>query len=70
MPRYNQDPYWLTLRFRGVCARCKRQLRRGERAFRSKDGSLFCDKDECGGQESRDFSAAKMDEEFFSGPQY
>ena len=68
--RYQGDPYWLTLKYPGQCRRCDRQLKKGEQAFRYKDGSLYCDSDSCGGRESRMFEAAAADEEQYcsSGP--
>ena len=64
---YAGDPYWLTLRFRGQCKRCKADIKPGEQAFRYKDGSLFCDSENCGRECSRAFHAAAADEDFTNG---
>ena len=61
--RYAGDPYWLTLKYPGQCARCGRELRKGERAFRYKSGALYCDSAVCGRAESRSFEAAAEDED-------
>lgn len=61
----NLDPYWLTARFNSKCSnpKCGREIKKGERAFYFPNGkSIRCDRDECGGQASRDFEAAKADE--------
>lgn len=65
--RYSGDPYWLTLRYPGECRRCKRQLAKGERAFRYKCGSLYCDSDRCGRACSREFEGAAFDEAILGG---
>jgi len=67
MKRYAGDPYWLTLRYRGICAGCGREIKQGERAFRFKDGSLYCDSADCGQRESAAFNEAALDEEFLAG---
>ena len=67
MRRYSGDPYWLTVRYRAICAGCGHEMKRGERAFRFKDGSLYCDSDACGQRESVAFRAAAQDEEFLAG---
>lgn len=64
--RYAGDPYWLTVKYPGSCRRCGKQIRKGERAFRYKDGSLYCDSDACGRAESRSFEAAAFDEDMFN----
>ena len=66
MKRYVGDPYWLTLRCRGTCHGCGREIKRGERAFRFKDGSLYCDSAGCGWRESAAFIAAAQDEDLRS----
>jgi len=66
--RYSGDPRWITLRYAGSkCRRCGKQLKRGERAFRYKDGSLYCDSDNCGQAASRSFDAAASDEAMLTG---
>jgi hypothetical protein len=64
--RYAGDPKWIICRYRGVCRRCKGEIKRGERAFRYKDGSLYCDSDGCGQAESRSFEAAAFDEDMLT----
>lgn len=65
MRHYKCDPRWITVRFKGsTCARCKRHIHPGERAFFYPEGrSLYCDGDDCGKAASREFSASAFDEE-------
>jgi hypothetical protein len=67
MRKYAGDPYWMRLRYRGRCAGCGREIGRGERAFRFKDGSLYCEGQECGKRESAAFIEAAQDEEAMGG---
>ena len=68
MSRYSYDPYWLTARFPSKCSKCGCDIKKGARIFYYPRGkSALCEKDECGGQASRDFNAAKADEEFMTG---
>ncbi len=70
MPRYSNDPYWLTARFDSTCTKagCGEPIKKGDRAFYYPSSkSCFCAKDDCGGQASRDFDAAKQDESAYSG---
>ena len=57
-------PYWLTVKYAGECSRCKKPISRGVTAFYyPKERTMLCNRDECGGQASRDLDAAKFDEE-------
>ena len=60
--RYAGDPKWIVCRYVGTCKRCGKTIKKGERAFRYKDRSLYCDSDGCGQHESRAFEAAAFDE--------
>lgn len=40
MAKYKSDPRWISVKFDGSCARCKSVIRRGERAFYYRPGSL------------------------------
>ncbi len=63
MAKYKSDPRWLNVKFDGSCARCKRPIRRGERAFYyPRDCSLNCDSENCGQAASHDFTARVFDE--------
>lgn len=67
MTRYFKgDPYWLTLRYPGICRRCNCPLKKGDRAFRYKDGSLYCEDPACGGAASAEFEAAAYAEDLTS----
>ena len=63
MARYRRDPRWIEVRFEGECAKCKRPIRRGERAFfYPEDRALYCDGEECGKAATRDFAAHAFDD--------
>ena len=64
MPRYKDDPRWITTRYAGQCSGsgCNRTIKKGERAFyRPKSRTMSCA--ECGEKESAEFNAAAWDEE-------
>lgn len=66
MPRYSRDPRWIKAKFESQCSRreCQCTIKRGEDAFYYPNGrKILCQKDECGGQASREFSAAAADED-------
>ena len=67
MANYAGDPYWITCKYPGVCRSCKREIRKGDRAFRYKDGSLFGEKCTCGIIAENDFESAKFDEAVYNG---
>lgn len=70
MPRYSRDPYWLTAKFDSKCTRkgCDTTITKGQRAFYYPSSkSVLCEKDDCGGQASRDFEAAAADDAAMSG---
>lgn len=65
---YSRDPYWLTARYPGACAKCSAPISRGDRAFyypltRTMYGAA-CG---CGETADRDFDAAAMDEDMLTG---
>ncbi len=64
--RYSGDPRWIDARFDQICSRCGRLISRGDRTFYFPNGrtSAYCERDECGGKESRDFNAASFDEDY------
>ena len=67
--RYGGDPFWLTAKFSGKCARksCGRVIPAGGRAFyypRTK--ALYCDSPGCGQAESSSFESAAADEFFYN----
>lgn len=64
MTHYAGDPYWMTCKFAGKCGRCTREIKKGERAFRYKDGTIYCGLEKCGGIASREFDAVAQDEDF------
>ncbi len=65
MAKYKGDPRWISVRFKGsACARCKRPIQPGERAFHyPQDRSLYCDGGDCGAAASREFAVQAFDEE-------
>lgn len=70
MPRYSNDPYWLTAKFQSACSKknCGAIINKGDRAFYyPSERACYCQKDECGGEASRDFEALAQDEAFMTG---
>jgi hypothetical protein len=64
MRRYTGDPYWITARYAGACARCHQPIRAGERAFYYPKGKvLYCQASACGEQCAAEFQSAAQDEE-------
>lgn len=57
------DPYWLKARFPGTCGRCSDRIKKGDRVFYySRGGTIYCEKQRCGGAASADFDAHVQDE--------
>ena len=48
------------------CLSCNKPLKKGDRAFRYKDGSLYCEDPACGGAASAEFEAAAYAEDLTS----
>jgi hypothetical protein len=69
MPSYrkrlrNRDPYWLTCRRSGKCARCKDTIEKGDEAFYYPSSrALYCDEAMCGQDESMAWLSFKGDDE-------
>jgi hypothetical protein len=62
MKRYRNDPYWLTAKWPGHCAKCNAPIKAGERAFYYPlERKLLAG--ECAEQAARDFEALAADEE-------
>jgi hypothetical protein len=62
MKRYRNDPYWLTAKWPGHCAKCNTPIKAGERAFYyPHERRLYSG--ECAEQAARDFECAAADEE-------
>ena len=60
---YRSDPRWIRAKYPAVCASCKGDIHRGENAYYYPSSrSLYCAKDDCGGQLHRDFEATAFDE--------
>lgn len=66
MYRRARDPFWLETKYEGgSCARCGAKIRKGERVFYyPSTKSIYCPTHSA--EASREFSAAKFDEEFYS----
>lgn len=65
---YALDPRWIDVKRRCICEKCGAAISRGDRAFYyPSTKSMLCAKDDCGGQESRDFEAAAFDEAMYNG---
>lgn len=63
MRRYARDPYWLSARYPGTCARCGAPIARGARSFYyPSNRSLYCAANGCGADASADFESMAMDE--------
>lgn len=64
MRRYKGDPRWITTRFKGTCAGCQAEIRKGDDAFYfPRTSSLFGKACGCGEQRSAQFEAEAFDEE-------
>jgi hypothetical protein len=62
MQRYRNDPYWITAKWAGKCAKCGAPIKRGERAFYyPQERRLYSG--ECAEQAASDFQALAADEE-------
>ena len=71
MPQYHHDPRWMNIRYPTTCENCGRQIKKGDPAFYyPRTRALYCEADDCGGQASRDFHAAAMDEAVYNGTAY
>ena len=68
--RYAGDPRWITCKYPGQCRKCGGPILRGAQAYRYKDGSLYCQGDQCGRAAEREFAAAAADEAFLTGAYY
>ena len=67
MTRYARDPYWLTTKYRTICAKCHGTIKAGEQAFYYPSvKQMFCDMPACGKHESARFDCAAQDEEFIN----
>lgn len=65
MRRFSNDPHWLTVKYAGKCAKCGAPIKAGESAFYYPIGkSVYGTKCGCGDEHSRDFEAAKFDDDF------
>lgn len=66
--RYNRDPKWLTVKYACKCDKCGKSIKPGDRGFYyPSDKSMFCEGDECGASESRQFESMAFDESMYSG---
>ena len=73
MPRYAQDPRWLTARFESKCCNksCNATIKKGEEAYYyPSDKTIYCKREDCGQQRSRQFDAAAQDEAAYNGGYY
>ncbi len=63
MKRRGGDPYWLTARYPGPCAKCGTEIKAGEQAFYYPNGKkLFGKTCGCGDAAQADFDAHAFDE--------
>lgn len=67
MRRYSGDPYWITCKYPGKCRKCGATIKKGSKAFRYKDGSLYGGDCGCGDAASADFEACAFDEAMCTG---
>ncbi len=64
--RRNNAPYWITVKYAGVCSRCKLPIKKGESALYYPAGkTMLCNGNCCGKQEQRDMDANRQDEEVY-----
>lgn len=60
----NRDPFWMFARFASECPKCHGKIKKGDSIFYYPlTRSVLCKGENCGAQASRDFQAAKFDEE-------
>jgi hypothetical protein len=64
--RYKGDPYWMTAKYPGTCAKTGQPFKRGDRIFyypRTKTAYAGTAAEEA----SREFQAAAEDEDYYNG---
>jgi hypothetical protein len=67
MTQRGGDPYWLRTKRLGTCSGCQQPIKVGQQAFwYPATRSLLCDAEPCGKKASRDFEAAKFDEQNYA----
>lgn len=66
MKNYNGDPYWMTAKFPGTCAKTGEPFKRGDRVFYY-PRERKCYAGAAGEAAAADFAACAADEEFMTG---
>lgn len=62
------DPYWITAKYPGTCAKCQVKINKGERIFYYPNGNAtYGDVCGCGDTAARDFFSAAADEDLMGG---
>ena len=65
---YSRDPRWLTVKYGCKCAKCGKDIKKGEEGFYYPScRSMYCADDKCGGAASRDFESCAFDEAVYNG---
>jgi hypothetical protein len=66
--RQSGDPRWIVARFASTCPGCHAPIRKGAEIFYYPSSKhALCKAEGCGGKASRDFQAAKSDDDFMLG---
>ena len=60
---FPRNPYWLDSRFPSRCSKCSEPIKKGESIFFYPNSkTVFCNREDCGKHEARQFDAAMFDE--------
>lgn len=67
MPRYRQDPRWITLKYAARCSKCGESIAKGARAYWYPGSrSIYGDACGCARDQERDFESHRQDEDEFT----
>lgn len=67
MPRYSNDPRWITVKFPCKCAKCGAAIKAGQPGFYYPIGkSVYGKPCGCADEQSRDFESARFDESVYN----
>jgi hypothetical protein len=65
MARYSRDPYWITAKYPGYCAKCKTTFKAGEKIYYYPNNHTTYS-GECAQTAFADFACAAMDEDAYN----
>ena len=65
---YKGDPYWITVKYQGVCSKCSKPIERGDKAFYyPRQKKMYGEKCGCGTEAANDFHDQAEAEDFLGG---